>query len=427
MIREFSVKNFLSISEEQTLSFVTNGPESELVAMMPDGTYLYKLGVLYGANASGKSNMLWALNNVFSMLVTPKSDAQNEIRGYMPFAFRKDDSTSFYVSFYADGIRYDYTIEFNKYYILKELLYYYPNKSKALFYSRTYVGEHVQADIKFGSSLHLQNNTQVSIRENVLNNHSVLSVCRKNAFKKDIEVFSKLHTWVMQHYHEVDGDPDRRSVVEILKDASLDSKKYKFFCLMLKKADLNITDYRMIMEDRNLPKTFWERIEKENIPQEVKEELLRPTVESVVFQNNSARGTFEIPIKLQSKGTLKYIRLLDNLYDLIRDSHVYYLDELGENLHYDLLYYYLSVFIYNSGQSQLLITSQETTLLSQDLINENRGVVWFVEKNEETAASVYNRGDSFGLHKNMSLFNSYRIGRLGAKPLLGSIFLDLED
>jgi hypothetical protein len=60
-------------------------------------------------------------------------------------------------------------------------------------------------------------------------------------------------------------------------------------------------------------------------------------------------------------------------------------------------------------------------------IIENRGVVWFVEKNKEIASSEYSRGDSYGLHKNLSLYNSYRIGRLGAKPELGSIFVDLED
>ena len=118
---------------------------------------------------------------------------------------------------------------------------------------------------------------------------------------------------------------------------------------------------------------------------------------------------------------------MDALYDMITNSHVYFLDELGEDLHNDLLFYYLNVFIFNSEKSQLIITSQETTLLSQDLINENRGVVWFVEKNKETASSEYARGDSFGLHKNLSLYNSYRIGRLGAKPELGSIFINLED
>ena len=115
------------------------------------------------------------------------------------------------------------------------------------------------------------------------------------------------------------------------------------------------------------------------------------------------------------------------LFDSGKYTAKTYLDELGEDLHNDLMYYYLNVFIFNSEKSQLIITSQETTLLSQDLINENRGVVWFVEKNKETASSEYARGDSFGLHKNLSLYNSYRIGRLGAKPELGSIFINLED
>src|SRR5574344_2646317 len=188
---------------------------------------------------------------------------------------------------------------------------------------------------------------------------------------------------------------------------------------MLCKADLNILRYKPTVEDRTIPQEFRERIKQENIPDSMKEALLKSTVESVTFLNHSEKGDFEIPLRLQSKGTLKYIRILDVLYDLITGDHVYYLDELGEDLHYDLLFYYLNVFLFNSDKSQLIITSQETALLQQDLINDNRGVVWFVEKNRETASSEYNRGDSYGLHKNLSLYNSYRIGRLGAKPELG--------
>lgn len=196
---------------------------------------------------------------------------------------------------------------------------------------------------------------------------------------------------------------------------------------MLQKADLNILEYRPVVEDRYVPAALRELIQKENLSEKIKEELLKPTSDSIAFVNHSDNGNFEIPLKWQSKGTLKYIRILNVLYDMITSPHVYFLDELGEDLHNDLLFYYLNVFIFNSEKSQLIITSQETTLLSQDLINENRGVVWFVEKNRETASSEYSRGDSFGLHKNLSLYNSYRIGRLGAKPELGSIFINLED
>ncbi|MBO7552570.1 MAG: ATP-binding protein [Bacteroidaceae bacterium] len=426
MIRDFWVKNYLSIRDKQELSFLAKGPASELVTEITDGVFLYKLGILYGSNASGKSNMLIALNEVFRLLVLPKSDATQRINGSIPFILTKDEPIEMHVSFYANGIRYDYDVKFNEKYILNEVLYYYPKKSKSLFYERSFVGENIQADVKFGTSLKLQVKTQDSIRENTLNNHSVLSVCRKAALTEDIAPFNILHGWIMDNYHDVDGDGNK-GAVEILKNAYNDPKKRKFYNTMLQKADLNILEYRPVVEDRFIPTEYRERIQKENIPEEMKEALFKPTADSVAFVNHSINGDFDVPLNWQSKGTLKYIRILDALYDMITDSHVYYLDELGEDLHNDLLYYYLNVFIFNSDKSQLIITSQETTLLSQDMINENRGVVWFVEKNKETASSEYARGDSFGLHKNLSLYNSYRIGRLGAKPELGSIFINLED
>ena len=426
MIRDFWVKNYLSIRDKQELSFVAKGPSSELVTEVADGVFLYKLGILYGSNASGKSNMLIAMNEVFRLLIMPRSDATVGIGGCIPFVLTKDEPTEMHVSFYADGTRYDYDVKFNGKHILNEALYYYPNKSKSLFYERSFVGENVQADIKFGASLKLQVKTQESIRENTLNNHSVLSVCRKAALKEDIAPFNTLHAWIMSNYHDVDGDV-KKGLVEILKDAYSNPKKRKFYNTMLQKADLNILEYRPVVEDRFVPNDFRERIQKENIPEEMKDVLLKPTTDSITFLNHSDNSDFDIPLRWQSKGTQKYIRILDALYDLITSPHVYYLDELGEDLHNDLLYYYLNVFIFNSDKSQLVITSQETTLLSQDMINENRGVVWFVEKNKETASSEYARGDSFGLHKNLSLYNSYRIGRLGAKPELGSIFINLED
>ena len=425
MIRDFWVKNYLSIRDKQELSFVAKGPSSELVTEVADGVFLYKLGVLYGSNASGKSNMLIALNKIFSVMVHPKSKVTSKINR-IPFALTKEQPTEMYVSFYAYGIRYDYSVTFNEKYILNEALYYYPNKSKVLFYKRSFVDENVQADIKFGPSLKLLDKTEESIRENTWNNHSVLSVCGKVALKEDIALFSQLYSWIMKNYHNVDGDGEKR-ISEILKEAYSDLSKRKFFNLMLQKADLNIMEFRPIIEDRFLSDELRERILKQDFPEKVKEDLLKPTTESIAFVNHSKEGMFEIPLKWQSKGTIKYIQILDALYDLITSPHVYYLDELGEDMHNDLLYYYLNVFIFNSDKSQLIITSQETTLLSQDMINENRGVVWFVEKNKETASSEYARGDSFGLHKNLSLYNSYRIGRLGAKPELGSIFINLED
>lgn len=426
MIREFWVKNYLSIRDKQGLSFIAKDASSPLVAEVAEGVYLYKLGILYGSNASGKSNMLVALSQAFLMLILSKTDSKSKIIGSNPFALTKNEPTEMQVSFYANGIRYDYDVKFNNKHILNEVLYYYPNKSRrALFYERAFVGENLQAEIKFGTSLKLSAKTQESIRENTLNNHSVLSVYHKVAFKEDIKPFYTLLDCIISNYDLV-GINFPKGIIRILKEAYNDPKKRKFYNTMLQKADLNILEYEPIIEDRFISNEERELILEGDIPNEMKEELLKPTTESVIFRNRSKSEYFYVPLNLQSKGTQKYIRVLDALFDMITGSHVYFLDELGEDLHYDLLFYYLNVFIYNSEKSQLIITSQETALLAQDLINENRGVVWFVEKNKETASSEYTCADEFGLHKNLSLYNSYRIGRLGAKPELGSIFIDLE-
>ena len=264
MIREFKVKNYLSIRDIQELSFVAKNGASELVVEVSEGVFLYKLGILYGSNASGKSNMLIALNEVFRLLVQPKSDAAQEIEGFHPFVLTKDEPTQMFVSFYVGGIRYDYNVAFNNKYILNETLWYYPNKSKSLFYERSFVGDNLQADIKFGSSLKLLVRTQDSIRENTLNNHSVLSVCRKTALKDDIAPFTNLHSRIMETYHEVDGDADK-GLVEILKAAYDIPKKRRFYNTMLQKADLNIMEYRPVIEDRIVPEEYRNRIMVENI------------------------------------------------------------------------------------------------------------------------------------------------------------------
>ena len=298
MLREFWVKNYLSIRDKQEISFVAKGPTSELVTEVADGVFLYKLGILYGSNASGKSNMLIALNEVFRLLVLPKSDATMGISGCMPFALTKDEPTQMHVSFYADAIRYDYDVTFNGKYILSEALHYYPKGQKALFYERKFVEENVQSDIKFGASLKLQVKTQQTIRENTLNNHSVLSVCRKMALTEDIEPFNALYKWLMENYHDVDGGEDgKRGIVDMLKDAYADERKRKFFNMMLQKADLNIIEYIPVLEDRHIPQDFRERIKRENIPNETKEVLLQPTADSINFVNYSADRNFDIPLE----------------------------------------------------------------------------------------------------------------------------------
>lgn len=399
MIRDFWVENYYSIKERQEMDFEVRSKEDEWMRVEPTpGVYLSKLGIIYGANASGKSNMLKAMQNVFDLLFTSRSNRNDPVLSGMPFALTADKPTKMYVSFFVESVRYDYLIEYTRKHIIRELLEYFPKKSKSLFYERSFNGDNKQVSIKFGTNVGIKSKTTDTLIQNTLNNHTVLSTYGKVALPDDAEPMAKLYDWIRDHVHGIlkmnDGD-----VLPQMREVDADAKRKKFYMQMLKKADFNISDFHVLSNGRD---------------------------ETVAFVNTTSSDDFELPDSTQSAGTIRFIADLKYLYDAITGSHVYMLDELSEDLHYDLLLYYINVFLYNSDSSQLIMTSQETSLLAEDLINEHRQVVWFAEKSHETASSVYTRADKFGLHKNLSLYNSYRIGRLGAKPELGSPFIDRD-
>ena len=170
MIREFWVENFLSIKDRQTFNFETKSKDDDdlLSVDVAKGVRLNKIGIMYGANASGKSNMLSAIQMVFDILRSARNDVRRTVPAFFskPFNLTADKPTKLYVSFYKDATRYDYTVEYQKYYIEHEELYYYPRNSKALFYERDFVSADSQADIKFGQSINLKAKTIASIIEN---------------------------------------------------------------------------------------------------------------------------------------------------------------------------------------------------------------------------------------------------------------------
>ena len=145
-------------------------------------------------------------------------------------------------------------------------------------------------------------------------------------------------------------------------------------------------------------------------------------LKDVVFTNHSSDGDFDIESNMQSIGTRRFAELTGSLYDMVSGNHVYFMDEIGIRLHSDLMAFYISVFLHNSNQSQLFFTTHNILLLDEDFIR--RDIVYLVEKSADSASSSYTRVSDAGLHKNLSLYNAYKIGRLGAKPDLGSPYLD---
>lgn len=424
MIAKFSVSNYHSIREEQSISFETTSDKTnrELLSVeVAKGVYINKLVIFFGANASGKSNMLQALEALFLIMSIPSSDKKRPIEQYCPFKLDNTVSTKMSVEFYSGGIRYWYDVKFNKNFIEEEHLYYVPSRSKALFYSRLYTGEDSQPKIEFGNTLKLTKDTKTSLRNNTYNNHSLLSTIAKLSLKEDEALeFKSLYNWVMNRVHNINGDAPTRYYVSELKKINSDLRKKEFYLKLLAKADFNITGYRLIdKRSKYSEEDISEIINDKAISEDRRQAMLY----DIEFTNHSESGDFEIPLNLQSEGTLRFVELLEALYDLVTENHIYFLDELGNRMHYDLIVYYILLFLYNSEESQMFFTSQSILLLDEEFIR--RDIVYLTEKDPDTATTSYTRVSDLGLHKNISLYNAYRIGKLGSKPELGSPYLNL--
>ena len=423
MIREFWVENFLSIKERQTLNFETRSKEDDWASVdLGAEKRVNKIAVIYGANAAGKSNMLLAIQNVFEILFFPRTNRQKPVMTRRPFALSQDEPTRMFVSFYANHIRYDYDVLYTKDRIIDELLEWYPKGSKSLFYERHYVSQEAQASIKFGPSLNLFSKTKDAFLQNTLNNHSVLACFGKNSFSEDAKPLADLYYWIASYMHEINSQ--KGLLEKRLKSIETDEKAKRFYLQLLRKADFNIVDF--------YTETITEKIRRPGLlvfdddAHASEDGVIQFDRIKVYFVCQAGNDRFTLSYDEQSEGTKKFLSNLSALYSAVTENHVFLIDEIDSELHDDLLLFYLNTFIMNSKESQLIFTSQETSLLNEDLLNTHRDFVFFAEKDRAGAYSEYTRADEYGLHKNLSLYKSYRNGRLGAIPQLGSPLLYIE-
>lgn len=418
MIQEFSVENFLSFGDQQTISFEATSDKSYMNDLITDinGTKILRVAMIYGANASGKSNILLAIQAVWSMLFIPKTKKGDTIEHYIPFALTKDKPTIFEITFWADNIKYMYAVEFDKNCILTEKLKFYKKHSKTeLFYERT-----GQSRISFGDKLKLTEKTKDDLIRNTLENHTVLSTFAKTNILQKNTPIEKLYNWIKSSVHEIDNHDN---LLEIIEEAQNDDKMKQFFASSFLQSDFNIVDFNVVERTRELNQEFIDTVNSDSdLTNKMKQAILNPIKKDIEFTHKTELGDFTISGKLESKGTLSSISLFRKIYDLLSCNCTYLIDEIGENLHPDLVKHIILTYIRSSSvNSQLIFTTHNQLLLNEDFVR--RDMVWFTEKSESTAKTELFSAAEFKMHKNISLFNSYRTGKFGAKPSLGSTLI----
>lgn len=400
MILDFSVENFLSFSARQEISFEAsndNTSENSLVIKVrhPKSgsiTRVLRMSSVYGANASGKTNLLYAIADVWAKLYQPCASKDERIL-FRPFAMRRDESTKMSISFFIDGIKYDYCIEYNGDIIVYELLEFNPNGVSSQFYERKHNFETNLPEITFGKNVGLDSKTATVITTNTLANHSVLSTYNK--ISVDAPAFEIVAGYIR---NSILTPQARMNINELLKATILQKERKEFLLKAVKEADFNITDI-----------------------------VNRPTEKGyskIEFEHDYDKGRFTMPIESESDGTLSFVGKMDLLFGAIKSNQFLLIDEIDDSLHHDLLVYFIQTFLSNESEAQLLFTIHDQLILTEDFMR--RDMAWFTEKDKETASTELFSADDFNLHKNASIFNAYKLGKLGARPHVGSPFLAIN-
>lgn len=427
MIHEVKIKNCLSFKDEQILSFEATSDKTHddlyCVKIKPS-LRLLKLGIIYGANASGKTNFLVALNFLRDVVLEAKEDKFEEI-DFQPFLLDKDtpkENGELYISFYIEKTRYIYSLILNAEHIVDEKLIFYPSTQPATLFHRQYDSENDISIIDFGGKLDLSPKEKIILEGNTIKNSSVLSIYNKS--NVTVNFLESVVSWFKTNFMEI-IKPKTRLTSWTSNKLEKSDKCKDFVVEILQEADFNISDIIIDEKERDIDEELAELIKDDKrIPNNKKEALLKDRklkLKSISFQHTTSKGSFKIPFSLQSSGTTRYYGLGGVLNSLLQEEKFLTIDELETSLHYELVNHFIKTFLVNTCNSQLLFTTHNINILMEEFIR--RDVLWFCEKQEDGATELYSASD-FKLHKNTSIFNAYRIGKLGAKPNLGNIYLE---
>ena len=408
MIINFSVENFGSIKEKQTLSFLANKSdhlEDYYIIEPIKGLRLNKLALIYGANASGKTTILKALDFLRKICTEP-FDKKTEKFDFEPFLFDEDtpnQNTKFELEFVQNGIRYFYEVELNKNCIVKEKLYNF-NPNKALVFERTTDEQKELTSVKFGSKIAKRKSLEENLETFTLWNNTILG----GFLKGNIDFFE------LKNASDWFVDVMLRLILpnEDLSDVFLstlnENEEYlKVFLTFFKKSDFNIKSLKF--ENKKLIT----KLNKENI-------------EIIHIVNNNE---YILKFDKESLGTQKYFTLVGLLIFAIFSDVILYIDELESSLHPDLYIHFLMFYIVNSkSESQLIATTHNREILNnRDIFRDD--AIWFTDKNEDSATELYSLADfdSSVVRDTTNVLNAYKSGKLGGVPNLGDYYIDLDE
>ena len=427
MLQELKIKNFLSFKEEVTFSFEatkdTTFEEYQVVEVVP-GIRLLRFAMVYGANASGKSNLLNALDFLKEFWFEIKKD-NTETTGVIPFKFDKstqNEPSCFSIKFFVDGVRYWYQLELNNKKISLEKLYFYSSNQPTLLFEREL--DHGISIVKFNQqAVKISSVAKEEINIKCLPNMSFFAA--RNQVNVILPKIDAARDWMKNNLMQPINP--KISLFEYAEEKIKENEELKKILLdFIKEADFNISDIKTKEERNEIPEEFLDIIIKssEFLPDDEKERIrtektfarLSTDFEHTV-NNDYGVERYYLADVFESEGTRRITGLQAAIYATINRNALLSIDEIETSLHPYLILFILKRFLEISDcKAQLLITTHYDPLLNE--VNElfRKDSVWFTEKNQTGATELYSLVEFSGLNRIASLQKAYRQGRFGGIP-----------
>lgn len=424
MLIEFTVGNYRSFRDPQTLSMVAAPIKSQdsaldqnTVIKMKGNPDLLTSASFYGANASGKSNLMKALAFMqrFVLHSTKDTKATGGIQ-VEPFRLNTDNISQpshFEIAFIQDGKRYRYGFEVTKERVTSEWLYFVPSSRPARLFERE--GDDFVIGEYFKEGRDLEQHTRpnalfLSVVAQFNGSHSqkLVDWFRRLGIISGVDDLGMMPFTLTQL---VEG-PHRQSIRDLI-------------CRL----DLGIGDVQVekktVNNNPNLP---------DNMPEDIKQAFLTimnasenegysiHTIHTQYDDNGNPVGQelFELD-EHESEGTQKLFAMSGPLLDTLQDGEILIVDEMDARLHPLITREIISLFNNketNPNGAQLIFNTQDTNLLDNRLFRRDQ--IWFVEKDQQGASHLYSLAE-FKVRNDKDYERGYIQGRYGAVPYLSHI------
>ena len=424
MVVEFLVSNYRSIKDEQVLSLVAentkNKEDNTFEVTLSNGTTLRLLrsAIIYGANASGKSNIIKAADAMRKMVLNSRLINDGDaIEAYNPFLFdtvSTQKPTRFALTFVKNGVKYKYEFSFNNKEIQSEQLDFYPKGQPANLFKRIKSSSIIKDDIAFGTSL-----KDKPAEKLVLKNQLYLSLFGGKPHEQLTMIYRYFNLDIAIHnvtsflFH----DSLKADIIEKITQPNQKSFKNRL-AKLIKIADTKIES---ISAEGETDETAYKSMLKGKSP--------TPSVEGDVYAKHlvynpygQAIGEKELPMKEESVGTNVLFALGGLILYSLETGGIIFFDELDNSLHPKLTKFLIRLFqnpVSNKTNAQLIFASHEVTLLDKEVFRRDQ--IWFTEKDKYGVTELYCAKDIEGVREDTAFDKWYLSGKFGGEPRIKEV------